>query len=108
MTEHEGPWMACFCRADDGTLLRPGDEIEVFNSRLMGGRFDDTAINVAMARLKRWRPYPDDPQGSRPVIVVHCGRLHVVMVRVLTNVRPQPAIVVVDEGPRPTKQKALF
>lgn len=107
MTDHEGPWMACYCRTDDGTLLRPGDECEVFNSRLMCGRFDDAAINVAMARLKRWQPYPDDPQGSRAVVIVHCGRLHLVMARSLINERPaSPAIA--PTSAKPAKQKALF
>lgn len=107
MSTYEGPWLGSFTRTTDGTLLRPGDEVEVYNSRLMRGRFTDAAINVAMARLKRWTPYPDDPQGSRGVIIVHCGRLHVVMARTLTNERPAPPAIVTGPA-RPAKQKALF
>ncbi len=107
MSEHQGPWLAYFTRTDDQTLLRPGDEVEVYNSRLMGGRFTDAAVNVAMARLKSWRPYPHDPQGSRPVIIVHCGRLHVVMACTLTNTPPAPPAIVTAPA-KPAKQMALF
>lgn len=107
MTEHQGPWLAYFTRTADQTLLRPGDEVEVYNSRLMRGRFTDAAVNVAMARLKSWRLYPDDPQGSRPVIIVHCGRLHVVMAKTLTNERPAPPAIATGPA-KPAKQKALF
>lgn len=101
--------MRCSMRFASGSVLRQYDEVEVFNSRLCAGRFEDAAIDAAFAALKREQSRtPADDRARRPVIVIHCGRLYVVPAgHLTTEPRPAPTVPIAVERPAP-QQKALF
>lgn len=104
---NEGLWMGWSVRFSTGHVLRQYEPVEIYNSRLCRGRFEDAAIEAAFASLRLMQAQAGDDKGRKPVIVIHCGRLHVVEARCLTT-DPPPAPPEVAAPAKPAKQMALF
>ena len=101
-------WMTQFvqfypCR----TILREGDEVEIYVPKHCIGRFEDAAVNALLAWWRKAMAQAGDDPRRRPVPIIHLGRLWIVELQTLTKVpaAPRPALVVPQ---RPaTKQLAL-
>lgn len=107
MTEPAKARMARSVRWHGGIALRQHDEVERYDSRTCIGRFPDATVSsfLEAARLHTAK-YGADPQ-RRAVVVIHCGRLHLVEEEDLTTAEP-PAPPPIIVPARPAKQKALF
>jgi hypothetical protein len=107
MSEPVKTRMARSCRWHGGITLRQYDEVERYDSRTCIGRFPDATVsqflNAASAHTAK---YGADPK-RRAVIVIHCGRLHLVEEEDLTTEEP-PAPPEITAPAKPAKQKALF
>ncbi len=105
-----GPVMARMSRSirwHRGIAIYQYTEVERYDSRTCIGRFPDSTVNEFLeAARKHTAKYGHEP-GQRAVIVIHCGRLHLVVEEDLTDeAPPAPPPIVVPV--KPAKQKALF
>lgn len=105
-----GPVMARMKRSvrwHGGIALYQYSEVERYDSRFAAGRFADAALNAMLkAQADHAAKCGNDPQ-RKPVIVIHCGRLHLVEEEDLTTEDP-PAPPAIAVPAKPAKQKALF
>lgn len=90
-----------------GIAIYQYTEVERYDSRFAAGRFADAALDAMLkAKADYDAKYGADPR-RRAVLIIHCGRLHLVEEEDLTDeAPPAPPPIVVPAGP--VKQKALF
>lgn len=102
-------WMRYTVRCPDGKYLHRGDEVEWFHTRYHRWRFKPADIESALITLRQLAGRAGDQKWLQPVVVIHCGRLHVIERRYLAS-RPAapPTRPPAPELSKPRRQRELF
>lgn len=102
----DGLWMKCSVKFSTGAILRQNDPVELFHTKFDRGRFRQVEIDSEFVTLRQYAARAGDDPQKKPVIIIHCGRLHVVERQCLTDVAPPPRPPIATV--KATRQKALF